>query len=167
MYYSFIHFFVVHRIWIGHKTYQLRCVKCEELFWCRGLWREWTFYDLLQIYSQSFYTRFCNGFYEIFQHRFVINIGYYSTSQKLVSRISLACKCLLTNRDVFYEKMVLIFFINIIAKPHVKTLTVTFVKEQCWIRLNSNLTLYIGKYDTYLIKICTTRIFIIQLFQSK
>ena len=66
-------------------------------------------------------------FMKILQHHFVIIIGYYSTSQKLVSRILLPCKCLHTN----YDEMVLIFFINIIAKPHVKKLTVTFAMEHC------------------------------------
>ena len=70
-------------------------------------------------------------FMKIFNTGLVINIGCYSTSQKLVSRILLPCKCLHTNCDIFYDEMVLIFFINTIAKPHVKTLTVTFAKEHC------------------------------------
>ena len=62
--------------------------------------------------------RFCNGVDENFQHHFVINIGNCFT--KIVSRVLLPHKSLHNNRDIFYKEMVLIFFINAIAKPHVK-----------------------------------------------
>ena len=41
-------------------------------------------------------------------------------SQKLVSR-----EC--NNRDIVYDEMVLIFFMNTIAKPHVKRLRKAFI----------------------------------------
>ena len=66
--------------------------------------------------------RFCNGVDEKFQHYFVINIVI--TSQKLVSRIVLPYKSNHNNRDIFYDEMVLIFFMNTIAKLHVKRLSV-------------------------------------------
>ena len=44
-------------------------------------------------------------------------------AQKLVSRILLPYKSIHINRDIFYDEMVLIFFMNTIAKPHVKKLT--------------------------------------------
>ena len=72
---------------------------------------------------QPFHMRFCNGVDENFQLDLVVNIGYYErTSQKLVSRIVLPYKSIYNNRDIFYDKMVLIFFMNTIAKPHVKRL---------------------------------------------
>ena len=45
-------------------------------------------------------------------------------SQKLVSRIALPYKSIHNNRGIFYDKMVLIFFMNTTAKPHVKKLSV-------------------------------------------
>ena len=44
-------------------------------------------------------------------------------SQKLVSRIVLPYKSIHNNCDIFYDEMVLIFFMNTIAKPHVKRLS--------------------------------------------
>ena len=64
--------------------------------------------------------RFCNGVDENFQHDFVINIRYCITEACITNK--LPYKSLLTNRDIFYDKIVLIFFMNTIAKPHVKRL---------------------------------------------
>ena len=47
------------------------------------------------------------------------------TSQKFVSRKLLPCKSHHNNRDIYYDEMVLIFFMNIIANPQVKRLIVT------------------------------------------
>ena len=44
------------------------------------------------------------------------------TSQKLQLRIALSHKSLRNNRGIFYDEIVLIFFMNTIAKPRVKTL---------------------------------------------
>ena len=44
-------------------------------------------------------------------------------SQKLVSRILLPYKNLHSKRDIYYDKLVLIFFMNTIAKPYAKRLT--------------------------------------------
>ena len=51
-------------------------------------------------------------------------------SQKLVSRIVLPCKSIHNNRDIFYDEMALIFFMNTVAKPHVKRLTVPLIAER-------------------------------------
>ena len=45
-------------------------------------------------------------------------------SQKLVSRLLLPYQNLHSNHDIFYDEIVLIFFMDTIAKPHVKKLTV-------------------------------------------
>ena len=44
-------------------------------------------------------------------------------SQKLVSRILLLYESIHSKRDIFYDKLVLIFFMNIVAKPYGKRLT--------------------------------------------
>ena len=45
-------------------------------------------------------------------------------SQKLVSRKLFTYKSFYNNRDIVYDEMVLIFFIDTIAKPHIKRLTI-------------------------------------------
>ena len=47
-----------------------------------------------------------------------------AVSQKLASRVVLPYKSIHNNRDIFCGKMVLIFFMNTIAKPHVIRLSV-------------------------------------------
>ena len=44
--------------------------------------------------------------------------------QKIVLQIVLPYKSILNNHDIFYDEMVLIFFMNTIAKSHVKRLIV-------------------------------------------
>ena len=44
--------------------------------------------------------------------------------QKIVLQIVLPYKSILNNHDIFYDEMVLIFFMNTIAKPHGKRLIV-------------------------------------------
>ena len=44
-------------------------------------------------------------------------------SKKIVSRIVLPYKSIYNNCDIFYDKMVLLFFMNTIAKPRVKRFT--------------------------------------------
>ena len=51
-------------------------------------------------------------------------------SQKLVSRIALPYKSIHNNRDIFYDEMALIFFMNTIAKRHVERLTVAFLRVE-------------------------------------
>ena len=72
--------------------------------------------------SLPFYIRFCNGVNENFQHHFVINTVLAIASQKLVSRIVLPYKSLQSNRDIFYDEMVLIFCMKTIAMRIVKRL---------------------------------------------
>ena len=71
--------------------------------------------------TQPFHMRFCNGvdkkFYTISSYILAI------ASQKLVSLVVLPYKSIHNNCDIFYDEMVLIFFVNTIVKPHVKRLT--------------------------------------------
>ena len=60
--------------------------------------------------QSTFLHEFCNGVDENFQHQFVINIGHYITKACITTAIS------------FMTKWCLIFFMNIIPKPHVKRL---------------------------------------------
>ena len=46
-----------------------------------------------------------------------------NASQKLVSRVLLPYESIHNNRDIFYDEMLSIFFMNSIAKPHVKRLS--------------------------------------------
>ena len=53
------------------------------------------------------------------QHNFVINVGYCITETCVTSNINTSIH---NNRDIFYDEMVSIFFMNTIAKPQVKRL---------------------------------------------
>ena len=64
-------------------------------------------------------------------------------SQKLVLQIVLTYKSIQNNRDVFYDEMVLLFFMNTIAKPHVKRLIVT-LHSQKMLRSLASLCNYIA-----------------------
>ena len=75
----------------------------------------------------TFYMRFCNGVDENFQHHFVISIGY-CIAEASITILVLSYKSIHNNRHVFYDKMLLIFFMNTIGKPHVKRLTVANLK---------------------------------------
>ena len=90
--------------------------------------------------------RFCNGVDENFQHHFVIVIGYCIS--KIGITILLPHKSFHNNRDIFYDEMVLIFFINTIAKPFVKKLTVDQIGATVEVRhvdcIDSNGAFHIG-----------------------
>ena len=57
--------------------------------------------------------RFCIGVDEDFQHHFVINIDYRITEACITSSIRLPYKSNHNNSDIFYDEMVLIFFMNL------------------------------------------------------
>ena len=78
--------------------------------------------------SQRFEMRFCNVVENNFQHYFVIIIGYCITKTCITSPVILSYKSLHNNRDIFCDEMVLIFFMNTITTPHVKRLSVWFIR---------------------------------------
>ena len=90
--------------------------------------------------TQPFYIKFCNDVDENFQHDFVINMACIS-SQKLVSRILLLHKSLHKKRDIFCNELIVIFFMNIVAKPYAKRLTMEQLTP-----LVGNLFLYCGPF---------------------
>ena len=64
--------------------------------------------------------KICNRVHEIFN---TISLQLLAVaSQKLVSQILLPYKSLYTNHDIFYDKVVLICFMDTIVMPHVKRL---------------------------------------------
>ena len=73
---------------------------------------------------------FCTGVDENFQHHFVVSIGYCITDACITNSITMVLpyKSIYNNHDIFHDEITLIFFINtIIAKPHVKILSVPVI----------------------------------------
>ena len=65
---------------------------------------------------------FCNGADENFQRHFVSNIGYCIAEDCITNSL----KSNHNKHDIFYDEMVLIFFMNAITKLRVKRLFVAF-----------------------------------------
>ena len=75
----------------------------------------------------TFLHKALNGVGENFQHQVVINIGYYITEVCITNNIIFIS--IHINPDIFYDEMVLIFFMNTIAKPDVKRFRVKSLRS--------------------------------------
>ena len=61
--------------------------------------------------------KLCNGVDENFQHYFVINVGYWLHHRNLYHEEYYSYKSIHNNRDIFYNEILLIFFVSTIVKP--------------------------------------------------